>query len=200
MSSLQRTKALIYQQCKEVLALKKALKVFINSILIIFGVLAAVIIFYFFQSKGDIEKAPSFFGYKPLTILSNSMQPTFSAGDVVLINIKEQPKVGSVVTYKHPDGILVTHRVVRTFQKDGINYFETKGDNNKQVDDMIIPSENIVGVQTRIIPKAGYIAKFVSGPIGFSLLILIPLLAYIIIEIFQRLGIIPVKKEEQTQG
>jgi signal peptidase I len=176
--------------------LKKILKIISTTFFIGVALLAAVIIFYFFQSKGDIGKAPSLLGYKPLTILSNSMKPTFSAGDAILINVDKEPKVGSVITYKHPDGVLVTHRVVRTFKKDGFNYFETKGDNNKQVDDIIIPRENIVGVQEKVIPKAGYVAKFVSGPIGFSLLILIPLLAYIIIEIFQRLGIITEKKEE----
>jgi signal peptidase I len=178
----------------------KVLKITMRSFLILMSIIAAVSVFYFFLSKGNIEKAPSIFGYKPLTILSNSMQPVFNAGDVILINVEDEPKVGDVITFKHPDGVLVTHRAVRTFEKDGTTFFETKGDNNEIVDDVITSRENIIGVQKKIVPFAGYVAKFAAGPIGFILLIVIPLVTFIIIEIFQRLGIIGGKKEEQTQG
>jgi len=180
--------------------LKKTLKITTTTILILLALLAAVVLFYFFQSKGNIDKAPSILGYKPLTILSNSMQPTFDAGDIILIDVTVEPKEGDVITFKHPDGVLVTHRAIRVFEKDGTQFFETKGDNNVQVDDVIISRENIIGVQKKIVPFAGYIAKFAAGPIGFALLIVIPLVAFIIIEIFQRLGIIGNKKEKPVQG
>jgi signal peptidase I len=179
----------------------KPLKI-VSTIIITFVILfAALTMIYFFLAKGNIDKAPDIMGYKPLTILSNSMQPTFNAGDIILVNVDIKPKEGDVITYKHPDGVLVTHRAVRTFEKDGTTFFETKGDNNQQVDDVIISSENIVGVQKKIIPKLGYVAQFMAGPIGFFLFIAMPLLAFIIIEIFQRLGLINTpKKEEQIQG
>jgi signal peptidase I len=165
-------------------------------LVILFAVLTMI---YFFLAKGNIDKAPDIMGYKPLTILSNSMQPTFDAGDIILVNVDVKPKEGDVITYKHPDGVLVTHRAVRTFEKDGTTFFETKGDNNQQVDDVIISRENIVGVQKKIIPNLGYAAQFLTGPIGFFIFIAMPLLAVIIIEIFQRLGLINTKKKEPIQ-
>jgi signal peptidase I len=180
--------------------MKKMLRITSTSLLILLALIAATSIFYFFISKGNIEKAPSIFGYKPLTILSNSMQPVFNAGDVILINVEVEPKVGDVITFKHPDGVLVTHRAVRSFEKDGETYFETKGDNNENLDEVITSRIDVVGVQKKIVPYAGYVAKFAAGPIGFALLIVLPLVALIIIEIFQRLGLIGNKKEEQIQG
>lgn len=177
--------------------MKKIMKLVSTIILICLAISAASVIFIVIQSKGDIEKAPSVFGYKPLTILSNSMQPTFDAGDVILINTEKSPTVKDVITYKHPDGIIVTHRATNIVEKEGSTYFEAKGDNNNVGDEILIPQEDILGVQNVVIPKAGYVAEFVSGPIGFFLLIALPILGFIIIEIFQRLGIIGSKKEKQ---
>lgn len=159
----------------------------------------AAMLFFIFQAKGNIEKVPSIFGYKPLTILSDSMKPKFNAGDVILINNKLEPKLNDVITYKHPDGMLITHRIIERVNKDDKVFFKTKGDNNNVDDNILITRRDIIGIQTFIIPKAGYIAKFVSGPIGFFIFIAVPLLSLIILEIFQRLGITRGKKPEQIQ-
>jgi signal peptidase I len=181
--------------------MKRFLKISSTAFIALLGVLAFAVVGYFFISKGNVEKAPSIFGYKPLTILSNSMQPTFDAGDIILINVDKEPAVNDVITYKHPDGVLVTHRAINMIEKDGKNLFESKGDNNEQKDSLLVSEENILGVQTTVIPYAGYVAKFAAGPVGFFLLVAVPLLAYLIIEIFQRLGLIGTKKrEEQIQG
>ncbi|MCM3707660.1 MULTISPECIES: signal peptidase I [Cytobacillus] len=180
--------------------MKKVLKISSTIVIILVVLFAALAMVYFFLAKGNIDKAPSIFGYKPLTILSNSMQPAFNAGDIILIDVETEPKEGDVITYKHPDGVLVTHRAVRTFVQNGTMFFETKGDNNEHVDEVLISRENIVGVQEKIIPNLGYVAQFMAGPIGFFIFIVMPILAVIIIEIFQRLGLITTKKEEQIQG
>ncbi|WP_180954943.1 signal peptidase I [Bacillus sp. V3-13] len=177
--------------------MKKTLKIISTSFLIFLALAAGAVLFFVFQSKGDVEKAPSLFGFKPLTILSNSMQPALDAGDVILINVNQEPKVNDVITYKHPDGILVTHRAIKKIEQDRKTFFQAKGDNNSIDDQILIPRADILGVEAFIIPNAGYVAKFVSGPIGFALLIGLPLLIFIIIEIFQRLGLIGGKKKEQ---
>lgn len=180
--------------------MKRALKISSRIVLLILVLAVAAILVFIFQAKGNIEKVPSVFGYKALTILSNSMEPEFNAGDVILINNKLEPKLNDVVTYKHPDGILVTHRIIETVKKNGEVFFKTKGDNNNVDDHILIPRRNILGIQKIIIPKAGYIAKFVSSPIGFFIFIAVPLLILFIIEIFQRLGLIREKKPEQIRN
>lgn len=144
----------------------------------------------FFHAKGDIEKFPSLFGYKPLTILSNSMKPTFSAGDVVLIDVNKSAHVNDVVTYKDANGILVTHRIVTKLAKEEETLFQTKGDNNNISDNELVPATSIVGIQRFVIPNVGYLAKFISRPIGFFIFVEIPIMTLIILEIFKRLGLI----------
>lgn len=178
--------------------MKKVMKISTTTILIFIGALAVTVMYFVFTSKGDVERVPSVFGYKPLTILSNSMQPEFNAGDVILINVNKTAKVGDVVTYKHADGILVTHRITQFIEREGKKLFETKGDNNEIADKDLVPIENIVGVQKVAIPKIGYLSKFVAGPFGFFLLVAIPLLGLIIIEIFQRVGIVAGDKKKEV--
>ncbi|MFK9091956.1 signal peptidase I [Bacillus salipaludis] len=172
----------------------------IRIVLFLFVVVTAVgVSITLFSSKGDIEKFPSIFGYKPLTILSNSMKPTFNAGDVVLINVKKDPHVNEVVTYKQTDGTLITHRIIEEVNKEGKTFFKTKGDNNNVADDRVVSRSTIIGVEQLVIPNAGYIARFVTGPIGFFLIIVIPLLIVGIYEIFKWVGLIG-NKEERIQS
>lgn len=177
----------------------KAFKVISNLLLVVLVVCVCIVVYFVFQSKGDIQKSPSLLGHKPLTVLTNSMIPTFSAGDIIVINTKVDPNLKDVITYKHPqDGRLITHRVIDVVTKNGESFYKTQGDANNVDDKVLIPRANVVGVETHIIPKGGYIANKLASPFGFSLLVIIPLLVYSIIEIFQRLGLIGVSKEKKA--
>ena len=179
--------------------MKKAIKITSTLLLILLALAAGTVIYFVATAKGDIEKVPSVLGYKPLTILSNSMQPAFNAGDVILINVNSEPTINDVITFKHPDGMLVTHRLIESTVENGETFYIAKGDNNNVKDDVLIPRQDILGVQKVIVPGAGYVAKFVAGPIGFFLLIAIPLLIFVSIVIFEKLGVIgqPANKEEE---
>lgn len=175
--------------------IKKIIRIILRVLSISFFLLSAFILFLVYQSKGDVEKGPSFFGYKPLTILSNSMQPAFRAGDVIIINTALVPKENDIITFKRPDKMLVTHRIVGVkSNKEGV-LFQTKGDFNNNEDELLITEEEILGVQTLVIPYAGYAAKFVSGPIGFFMLVAMPVVLFLTLEIFQRLGLIGREKK-----
>ncbi|WP_051291278.1 signal peptidase I [Fictibacillus gelatini] len=158
------------------------------------GAVLAIIVFLLyvtFQSNKHPEKVPSFFGYSPLTVLTNSMHPYIKAGDMVFIKKVEplEVKVNDVITFKEtPTKKLITHRVVKIVNKHGKRGFVTKGDNNNVKDSRIVSENQLVGDLAFKIPKAGLIAKFVSGPIGFILLILIPFAGYICLEVYDRLS------------
>jgi signal peptidase I len=170
---------------------KTNIRVF-TSIIFFFGIsLLLTMVFYFIQAKGNIEKVPSILGYRALTVLSNSMQPIFSAGDIILIKNNQEPKVNDIITYKHPDGILVSHRVIQIVKKNGRTLYKTKGDNNNVDDHILIPSKDILGIEKMIIPKAGFAAKFVSSPIGISIFVIFPIFALLVILIFEKLDLIP---------
>ncbi|MDY0410157.1 signal peptidase I [Virgibacillus soli] len=171
--------------------LKVVNTIFFTSLFII----CCIILMFFFYAKGDVDRFPSIVGYKPLTILSNSMKPAFQVGDIVIIHKDKEPQVNEVVTFKHPEGILVTHRVVDSEIVNGMEVYSTKGDNNHIADDLLISKEQIVGVVQFVIPKVGYVANFMSGPVGFSLFVLAPLLILANIQIFKWLGLTKNEKE-----
>lgn len=176
--------------------MKKGLKMVSKVFFIGIAAVSIIILFSFFYSKGTIDRFPGILGYKPLTILSNSMKPTFQAGDIVVIKTSKEPHENEVVTYKHPDGYLVTHRIIEVKKINHHFQFKTKGDHNNVEDDSWISKGQIVGIVQFVIPKAGYIARFISGPIGFFLFVATPLLILAIYQIFKWLGLVGVENKQ----
>lgn len=93
-----------------------------------------------------IREDPFFlFGWKPVVVLSNSMEPTFTSGKILLIKEKkESPEVDDIVMFKQKKYGLneyVTHRIVG---KDECGYI-TKGDANNCEDPGRIQETDIVG-------------------------------------------------------
>jgi signal peptidase len=157
------------------------------------------LLFLSHQAQKNTNDIPSVFGYKPLTVLTNSMKPKISAGDMVFVKTKKASdvKVGEIITFKvtDTDTKLVTHRVIRVTDKG----FLTKGDNNNVQDDWEVKPNDLMGEVSIIIPKAGLIAKFVSSPIGFSIFIILPLLLFTLMEVYERILRILNKKEKENE-
>jgi signal peptidase I len=76
--------------------------------------------------------------YRTITVLSGSMRPTFSPGDVIVVRPERASSlhVGAVISYQIPiDGQPVeTHRVVRILQHGREPIVQTKGDANQTAD------------------------------------------------------------------
>ncbi|WML41446.1 signal peptidase I [Neobacillus sp. OS1-2] len=142
------------------------------------------LLFITIQGKGNPNQIPTYFGYKPLTVLTNSMEPAINAGDMIFIKAKQAAAVkkGDIITFKLSEDKLITHRVA-TVTHEG---FLTKGDNNNVEDEWVVDPANMIGEVKFILPNAGYIAKFLAGKIGFALFILLPLLLFFLIEVYQR--------------
>ncbi len=100
-----------------------------------------------------------FFSYKPQAIMSDSMQPVYGRGAMVIV--QKVPvmdvQVGDIVQYDVP-GHSTTHRVIRIdFAPDGsgTRLYITKGDNSPSEDAPVKP-EQIVGIVRAEIPYVGY--------------------------------------------
>ncbi|ASJ11478.1 signal peptidase I [Thermococcus thioreducens] len=100
-----------------------------------------------------------------LVVLSGSMQPLFNPGDMVVIEIVDPSTVGigDVIAFHPPDAkdekTLVTHRVVDVVTNGSHRYFQTKGDNNEDLDPFLVPPENVVGRAVFSIPYLGYLTR-----------------------------------------
>jgi len=75
-------------------------------------------------------------------VLSDSMNPTFESGDVILVEDVDPETIeeGNVITYADSSGERTTHRVVEVVEEDGERYFQTKGDANEDPDATLVPA------------------------------------------------------------
>ncbi len=76
--------------------------------------------------------------YRPVVVYSNSMQPVFSAGDMILTTPEplRDVRVGQVITYAIPIGDMHTesHRVIKVLRGGSHPVVLTKGDANPAAD------------------------------------------------------------------
>ena len=90
------------------------------------------------------------FNYQPIAILSNSMNPTFKRGDVVIYKKEENILPGDIIVFQYQNQIIV-HRAISINE-----YFVTKGDANNSIDYIKVKKEDIKGVYQFSIKYLGY--------------------------------------------
>jgi signal peptidase len=108
-------------------------------------------------------------GYKPMGILSGSMEPAYHVGGLVFIDTNASPeevRVGDSIAYGVGEGMVVTHRVVAI--DEGGRQFTTKGDANNADDPAQVPFGSMIGRAALHIPLAGYAMMNLSTPKGYA--------------------------------
>ena len=106
------------------------------------------------------DSVPMPFGVGAAVVLSGSMEPELSVGDLLFVKASEDYEVGDVVVYQS-GRMAVTHRIVSLTEDEVI----AKGDANNTEDDPITP-EQIKGEVVFAIPLVGYVANAIKSPIG----------------------------------
>ncbi|MFW6002992.1 MAG: signal peptidase I [Halanaeroarchaeum sp.] len=113
-------------------------------------------------------------------VLSGSMEPTLTAGDVVIVDADATIAVGDIVTYAaSADSIPTTHRVVETTEAG----FITKGDANENADPGLLTSDSIIGEVVVVIPLIGHVILWTNTPVGLVFLVVIPVTALVLNEL-----------------
>jgi signal peptidase len=115
-----------------------------------------------------VAVVPRLVGGAALTVLTGSMEPTYSPGDMVVVRGVDDPgrevRIGDAVTFQPVSGdpTLITHRVVgKRFTSTGMT-FVTRGDANGADDDPIKP-EQIMGTVMYAVPYVGHLAAWVGS-------------------------------------
>jgi signal peptidase len=131
--------------------------------------------FYF---RNDPKHLPGLGPYKALIVLSDSMKPVFSAGDLIIVDAswRARYEINDILTFwlsENPP-VLLTHRVTGTEAREGRTYYRTKGDANGAEDATAVPHEKVAGRYLWKIPRGGYAASFVRTRTGFALLVFLP--------------------------
>lgn len=96
-------------------------------------------------------------GWSAHVVVSGSMQPTFSVGDVVLVEPAQEHDwydEPTVVTFDAERGT-VTHRVIRTQVEDGEMFYTTQGDANEVPESTPVPHHDVIGAVEFAVPAIG---------------------------------------------
>ena len=111
-------------------------------------------------------------GYQIFNVVSGSMEPTYSVGDLLYVKTVDPDavKVGDPITFVlNEDLVVATHRVVEIDAEN--RYFYTKGDANQVVDASPVHFNNVIGVPQFAIPLLGYVSDFIQNPPGLYITI-----------------------------
>lgn len=154
--------------------MKKYIKIIFNFIMTI--VVIIVLLFALLNFFSGPEKK-GLFGYKGFIVLSDSMKPSFEAGDYIIDKMVDLKtiQVGDVVSYYDESDQIVTHRVVEITPEG----YVLQGDGNEVTDTTFVTTENYIGQQAYSVSKLGTIMLKLSHPlalVGISLLFLLMLI------------------------
>jgi signal peptidase len=108
--------------------------------------------------------------YRPETVLSGSMKPYFSPGDLVIVTPEpaQDVRVGQVISYHIPvgDQHVQSHRVVQVVRRGEHPLIRTKGDANKARDPWTARLDGSTAWQVRlVVPKFGFVIVWLRDPL-----------------------------------
>ena len=108
---------------------------------------------------------PKIFKISPYVVVSESMEPTYSKGDLIYVkNDTSDIKNGDVITFYTDKDTIVTHRVTEINVSD--HTYTTKGDANQTDDPRPVSMGNVIGRPVFSVPKLGILADALSGRTG----------------------------------
>ena len=108
---------------------------------------------------------PMPFGIGASVVLSGSMEPALSVGDLILVKASDSYEKGDMVVFQ--DGrSLVVHRVI----EEGDGKVVTKGDANN-ADDGAVELSQIKGEVFLAVPYVGTLIGFMKSPVGSLIII-----------------------------
>lgn len=150
---------------------KRGLQMWLRrTVLIILGLIIGTGIYLFNAGTLMQDPLPMPFGIGVANVLSDSMEPAFSKGTLLIVKKQENIKKGDIVVYRSGKNLIV-HRIVRL---DG-DQVVTQGDANN-AEDTPFDRSMIKGVAVGKIPYMGAAVSIIKTPPGILLLLAAALL------------------------
>ena len=129
------------------------------------------------------DKIPDVFGYKPLIVVSHSMEDYINKGDLVIVKMadKNDLQKQDIIAYRlEGQNFVVTHRINDIKEVDGEIKYQTKGDNNSTPDGDLIKLSEVEGKYVTKISKLGNFLLFMQDPKGLVIMLLLVLVVGLI--------------------
>lgn len=179
----------------------RLINVILNLILWLIVIVAAFFSIVTLSAKSNVGVA-RIFGYTPMPVLSESMRGSFDKGDLIIVKQVDPAnlKKGDIIAYWtviDNKKAVNTHRVFDVKAENGTYQFMTKGDANKLPDNYVVSSGDIVGKYVALVPVLGNVLTLLSSSIGFLLIIVLPLLAFFVYQLYKLIVLI-IELKKQT--
>ena len=185
----------------------KRIGTIVISVLLWVVILVAALYAFTTMASRDNQNVANLFGYTPLTVQSDSMAPTFSAGDLIFIHTCDPStlKEGDIICFHtiiDNEYALNTHRISKIEEMGDIRSYTTIGDNNNGIEDQhVISDGDIVGKYVGHVSKLGNVMDFLSSSAGFLLVIVLPMLLFFIYQVYNLIMIsISLKREMAVEA
>lgn len=178
----------------------KVLNIVVDVLVILVLIVSAFILISVLTTTHNGNGVPNLLGKAPISVLTDSMKgnrpDNFVKGDLLICDVvnpdaENTYREGDIVTFRFDvDGDekedLVTHRIYRI---DDDGSYQTKGDNNLSYDQdpnntlrfgNIYPSDIMAVYHGTRIPGVGKVFDFLRTPLGFFLVVLLPMIIFFI--------------------
>ncbi len=177
---------------------KKVLKITGNVVIWLIVAFAVLTTVFAFAARNGEDGLPTIGKTCYLTVQSDSMKPTFKAGDLLiskyLVGSQDifKLQIGQVITFRTTIGgeaALNTHRIVGIeLNEDGsVQFYKTQGDNHEmsKIAEVTYPTDVVaVWTETRI-GGVGKMINFLQTRLGFGLCIVLPMLLFFLYEVYR---------------
>lgn len=137
---------------------------------LLLSVILLNVLFLINTSNLKAGQLPRFFGYTPLIENTGSMEPVMERGDLLFVKGEDDLKEQDIIAWNNTEGGITTHRIVKV-RKDGT--YTTKGDRNNIEDLAAVRQEQVIGVYTGKLAKAGYLLMYLQEPQGLLTIVLL---------------------------
>lgn len=191
---------------------KKWISITIDIILWLFVSFAIIITILVLATNKD-DNIPSINGKSPISVLTDSMSPTFKAGDLIIcdkLTVEEKSKleINDIITYYvdlDGDGIkeINTHRIVEKYEEPkGYVYYITQGDNREtnlnEDSEPVFYGDVICRYTDTKFSGVGAFLSFLQTSTGFLVVIVLPLIAFFIYELYRFILVLVEFKHKKT--
>jgi signal peptidase I len=135
---------------------------------------------------------PALTGYRSMTVLTGSMEPTLETGSVVVDEVihPTEARVGDIVTFTDPANSKrqITHRLRSARVEGNTAHMVTKGDANDTVETWDVPVDGEIGRVIFHVPKLGYARALVGTRQGYVILMVALLLlgGWVLMDVWRR--------------
>lgn len=138
--------------------MNKLMKIVSDALQIILTIIIIICIYSFISLNILGKDYVNYFSYTVFSIGSNSMAPTITTNDLIIVKLTKNVEKGDIITFKD-DKVLVTHRIIG----ETANGYITKGDANN-TEDKNVSNTSVIGKVVKILPNYGTWFKVITTP------------------------------------